>query len=1495
MSVARRSLQIVAFLCTLIVGVTSMAVIVTQTTWFKEWLRGFIVRQAEDYVNGRLSIGRLDGNLFTGIELGGIDVTMNGKSVVNVDQVGVAYNPLTFLTGDVVLDHIRLDRPQLVMERTADGWNLANLIKARTPDEPRNRRTIEIGEIGVSDGSLDVVDAVGTTGFDTPMRVDRLDASVSVKSNEDELKVDIGHVSFRAEDPDLGLNALSGTVRKTMNGLGFENLSIRTEESSLRVNGTVTDLDSPSPNVDITASSDKLALEELAKVVPALRGYQMQPAFEVSAKGPSDRLAVKVNVREANVGQVSGDLTVDASDPERRVAGTVSMSHFNLAPIAKSDKAASDITGLANIDMTLPSGQSPMRGTYRVNAEEARIAGYEARNIVANGRIDGQLIRVNASAAAYGGNATGRGTVRTGQPLAIDLDGEASNLDLRNLPKQLNVPRVASNLQLDYHVKGSGPVFSGNVTMGRSTLAGATIAAGTTGQFRVGGGAPTYAAKGQIANLDVQQIGRGFAITALSTDRYRSNVNASFDVTGEGGGRFPLTLNATGTVTDSEMFGASFPRLNFATSIAGGDLHVRADGDFANLDPAVVSGNQRVAGSLSGELDVDTTIRQYSSPITPQSIDASGRVALANSKIAGVDINLANVDGNFANGAGTINDLSIMGADLTITGKGPIVLNETGNSNLVLHIETPSIAKVGAIAGQNDLTGGAIVDATVSGNAEKLTMWGNLHGSNLGKGNNNALAVDTTFDVTMFDLDGSAATAHALTTATFVQVGGQRINGMYVDSTYGNSKLHFSVDAQQELRQAEIAGEVIFHPDHQEIHLPAMTLRSQQVEWHTAPGTAGAIQYGKDRIEVQDVTLESNGDQRISADGVLGGPDSDPLRVRAENVDVGQLNQIALGQPGEITGRLSANATVSGTTNAPRVAGEFTLAQGAFRMFRFDSLAGTVNYAQTGVDLDVRLQQNPMQWLTAKGHAPTSLFRPTPEERRGHAEAPAAEAVDIQVESSPIDLGVVQGFSSSVTNVTGTLQANFKVTGSGYDPHLDGFVEVRNGAFELPDLGTAYTGLDTRIDLTPDAAKIAEMKIVDNHGSPMTVGGQLAVHGRELGGVQVTMQSHDFKVIDNELGNIRLDTDLRLTGDLRAPRLEGSIDVNTGTLDVAKVLERATANAYATQATELPTEDAGTAEAKVRANADIPAEADTTKPGREADTAPNVSRVAQATANEGPAVTTAAASTGVFDALALDVAFSVPDDLVLKGQGLKTSSGGTSLGDVNVTVGGMIQIEKAPLDPIRLRGDINTVRGNYTFQGRRFDIQRDGRIRFVGTDEINPLLDIEARRVIAGVETFIKVQGTMRQPELSFRSSPPLEEADILSLIVFNQPINELGEGQQASLAQRAGDLAGGYLASGLARSIGNALNLNEFELKAVGENGTGPSVSIGQQVGKNFFFRVRQAFGNVQSTELILEYQIADFLRLQATAAEIPSGNQQAQFNRVERGGIDLIFFFSY
>ena len=1471
MSIARRSLQVVALVCTLIVGVASMAVIVTQTTWFKEWLRGFIVRQAEDYVNGRLSIGRLDGNLFFGVDLEDVDVTMNGQTVVDIKDVGLDYNVFGFLGGGVVLDDIHLNQPVFRVEKDADGWNILRLIRARTPDpdEPkRSRLPITIGEIGISDGTLYIEDtslagrragetgAVGTSGIDMPSRIERLDASVGVTSNEDELTVEITHVSLRATAPAIGVNALSGVIRRRENGIILENVSLRTEETSLRVDGTIGNIEEGTRTIDLKASSDKFDVEEFARIFPALRGYPMQPAFEVSARGPLHSLAVDLNAREQNLGQVAGDLTVDAAGPDRRVTGTVSMAHLNVAPVVRRADMKSDISGEARIDLALPSAGRPVRGTYTVRADRVQILGYDARNVDASGRIDGRVVHVKGTANAYGGRATTEGVVTVGRPVSLNLAGRAAGVDLRNLPPMLKAPGVPSNLQFTYTLAGRNGRYSGDVKMDASTLAGASIAPGTTGQFGFGAGAaPTYAAQGEVTNLDVEQIGRGFAIRAFASDRYKSRINATYDVKGSGGGRYPLTIDATGTAVDSEMFGASFPRMAFTTNIAGGDLHVKALGQFSDLDPAVVTGNPKVAGRLSGAVDVDTTMRGYASGVTVDSFDATGRIDLANSTIADLAITNAVVDGTYANREGHLTQAVIAGPDINATAQGDIALNETGASNLTAHLESPALERLGEIIGR-PLKGAAIVDGTVTGNATELKAEGTLQGSNIGYGNSEALSLNSTFAVAMPDLTPANATVRAKSTATFLEVGGQKVRELTADTTYSQNKLEFNAVAQEGMRELAADGSAVFHPDHQEIHLQNLALRAEQVEWRTAPSADAAIHYGGNRIGVKNLQLVS-GDQRIEANGALGSP-TEALQVRTSNVDVAQLDRLLLGEQ-RLAGRLNATAMISGPTREPRVEGEFTLTQGAFRQFMFESLAGKVDYVGRGMNVDVRLQQTPQAWLTATGYAPLSLFRRSPGGVSGDHELPApGESIDLQVSSSQIDLGVIQGFTSYVTNVTGALQANVRVTGSGHDPHFTGVVDIRGGTFEIPELGTAYTGLDTRVDLKDDAVTISEMRIVDEHQKVMTVGGTLAVHERAVGAVDVKVQSEDFEVIDNQLADLKLDTDVRITGELRKPRVEGFVEVETGTVDVARLIEEVTADPYSTEALEL----------------------DPTDP-------------AAVTAAPAPAPATLQAS--ILDALDLNLGVAVPSSLVLRGNDLRPTNATIDFGDLNATVGGAVQIRKAPGQKFRLTGEVNTVRGSYTFQGRRFDILRDGRIRFAGTEDIDPQIDLRTRRLISGVEVFVRVQGSMRMPELTFSSNPPQDQADILSLIVFNMPINELGEGQQVSLAERAGALAGGYLVSGLTREIADALELDEFDIVAQGERGVGPTLSIGEQVGERLFFRIRQGFGAEQATEFILEYQIADFLRLQGSVAETAGGTQRTTFRRIERGGLDLIFFFSY
>jgi translocation and assembly module TamB len=267
----------------------------------------------------------------------------------------------------------------------------------------------------------------------------------------------------------------------------------------------------------------------------------------------------------------------------------------------------------------------------------------------------------------------------------------------------------------------------------------------------------------------------------------------------------------------------------------------------------------------------------------------------------------------------------------------------------------------------------------------------------------------------------------------------------------------------------------------------------------------------------------------------------------------------------------------------------------------------------------------------------------------------------------------------------------------------------------------------------------------------------------------------------------------------------------------------------------------------------------------------------------------------------LDVHVIVPDNLVVRGSDLRPGGPTAArVGAVNTTIGADVQVQKRENGPVTLRGTANTVRGFYEFQGRRFTVQRGGTLRFSGLPQINPDLNIAAERLIpnTGVTARIQISGTARAPQISLSSTPPLDEADILSLIVFNRSVNELGTGERASLAETAGGIASGFVASSLGKSIGKALDVDLFEITTsddvTGETAGG--VTLGKQLGDKAFVRFRQQFGQRSFTEFMLEYQLAKFLRLETRISPETSGvaNRLTQ-RRVERAGIDLIFFFSY
>ncbi len=1512
MRAIRRLFQVAAVIGTLMVGGMSLALIVSQTPWFRDWLRRYIVRESKQYLNGELTIGSLGGNLLYGVSLANVTVDVSGERVVAVKSVAVDYSVFQLISSGIVVDGIAIDQPALHLVRDANGWNLARLVKRQAQEADRHgpRRPVSLPRIAISDATVSIDDRGGPAGVTLPRRIEDLDVRAAFEYAPVHYTVTLDHISFRGTSPDVSVQQLAGRIALRGDNLYLDRIALATAETSVTVDGAVEQyLTNPVLNLTTTGI---VSLPEAARMVPAVAGYALHPRVRLKMNGPVDRLAVEMDVR-SEAGAARGTVVVDGQAPDLAVKGDVRVERLNLAPILKDPAQRTDLTGQTSVDLRLRSQSSPatamdrISGRFTFKGPTVVAAGYEAHDVSVSGTLDGPRITFDGRAAAYGGTATARGLIVTpaeGRGWSFDLRGSGHGVDLRKLPAVTGAPDLATSLAVaEYHVRGDRGSISGTVTLDESTVEGATFADGTSGEFTVTPTTIAYAARGTVAGLDLDRIGQVLRVEALNEPAYDSRINGRFDVTGSqprtpsvrrGTAPAPvlstMTLDASGSLSDSHIMGGRLPALGFEAHLDRGALTGRADGGFEGFNPAQISGRKALDGSVDGTVNASFSISDITAPITSASITADGTATLGPSSVGGVSIDRAVVEGSYASEIAHITSLTLTGPDLAAEVSGRLALGREATSALTYHVEAINLPKLASLAGYREVAGTAILDGTIAGNAGSLTATGTLNGGNLGYGETRALDVNSRYTATVPDLTLARVHVQATTEATFVAVGGMQLNGVTATTTYDQQRLAFSTSIKEATREVDATGELVLHPDHQEIHLPQLALRTQGIEWHTAPGSTPTIRYGRGRIELQDVALVS-GDQSVRLEGRLaltGEVPAGVIDVQARNVDIHQLETLALQNRG-LTGRMTADARVSGTIGAPIVDGRVRIDNGGVETYHYDSLTAQIGYGGTHVTLDATLQQSPSEAITAKGSVPTTIFKASADD--AHVEPAAGDAIDVQVTSTAVGLGFVQGFTTVVANVTGTLEANVHVGGSGRDPHIKGYVDIKGGGFSVPAVGGSFTGLTTRIDLEPERVRIQRFELLDHHAEKLTVAGELAVHARQVGAVDVSIDSDNFEVLDNELGDIQVQAALKVTGELRRPRVVGTLRLDAARVEVDTLLQLFY-NPYGVsslpdiEAAERTVEVSGSAEEATR-TALTRAEQAAAAPGAYA-------RAARIEA------TAAAATGGLFEGVALDVQLVIPGNLVLRGKDLRPGGPtGAALGNMNITVGGDVRILKhagAAITPI---GTVNTVRGTYEFQGRRFDLARNGTIRFIGTAALNPILDISATRGIpnTGVIATVRVTGTPASPRLALSSDPPLEESDILALIVFNRPVNELGTGERSSLAASAGGIATGFIAAPLGDSIGRALDLDLFEISTTTDAGElGAGVTVGQQLGERAFVKLRQQFGARNITEFMLEYQLADVLRLQASGAPETSGSaNRVNQRRVERAGIDLIFLFSY
>lgn len=1440
---ARRTLRGLVYLVAAVLVLVAAALALLETGWAKDRIRALAVSQANRYLTASLQIGRLEGSVLRGIRLEDVRLTRGDQPIVSIDEVSLSYSLRELWQTGTVIRTLRVTRPRVFIARDPDGrWNVAALVRPRQPPaEPRGPgRSFEIASIEVTHGEVVIAEPMVFGPAHVPTHFTSVDVALSFHRQNETSTLVFRRAAWTGTAPALDMTAITGTLAIGPGGWQFDRFAVRTPRSSFALNGRV----GGGRGLDLDARADRFAFQEWSGIINGLRNIAVAARFSTHLTGPEDRLATTIDL-DGTGGSVAGALTLNTKVPGWHGAGRVRIGRLDLSRWLNRPERPSDITGLVTFDLDLDLGGRFPRGTYRFEGPHAAFMGYAADNVRTHGRVTSIQVEIaDATALAYGAAVAARAgsTIGLSDPFPFRFRGTVAHIDLRRLPKPVPVPHVESRLTFEYDVTGrfSDPYIAGRAEFDDSVFLGASIRPGTVGTIDTLSVPMRYAGEGDVDGIDVNRIGAGLDVAWMKDPRYAGDVSGHFRVDGSGTDRESTVLDASGRIRRATIFRGTVADADVTLAIANGTLTTSFNGGFDCIDPTVPLADDRFAGTLTGTADVRATVTDLLRR-TPALLDydVEGSVALNGSTLRGFAVASANVAGLLRNGTARFTNVEVASPAITGSGSGVVAFTRDAPSSFEYAITRADLAQFPELSARG-VSGTAAARGRMSGPFTALRFVGEGSAESLSVADVSALSSSLAYDVTVPSLDLAQATAR-LDGSSSLNVSGRQLERAAAIVTLSNGRVGIDVKVQPRSGPgAGLLADVMLHVPQRSLDVVNATVTLGRSAWQLArsDGQMPSVRWSGTGIAIDPMTFAAgpSRDERIGIGGDWRRDGTGSLRVTASHVFLETLGG-AVNRPGNYGGVLDLDATLRGTPVHPVVSADVTVTSGRVRRVTYEKLAGRVEYKNDTADVDVRLDQSPGVWLTARGKVPRSLV---------DSRAPD-QPVDVAVLSSPISLGLLEGVTTVVRNVVGLARIDVHVIGTGRDPHFQGAVDLARASFQVAATGVSYQNARATIRLEPDRINVESMHVEDGSGRPLDLHGSLGTHELRVGDLEIDGTARRFEVLRNELGRIDVDANVRLRGRFETPRLAGSISISAGSLRVDNILERAMFQPYTTDAAAAPAGDIDPM-----------------------------------------------AAVNPWDRLGLDLSLAVPNTLKLVGENVQVSPGTPiGLGNINLRVAGDLYLYKDPAQPLSVTGSFDSVSGTYNFQGRQFEVDPSSSINFRG--DLNPDLYVSVTRNISGVLTRVTINGPLEQPELHLSSTPPLDSSDILSLIVFNTTPNQLSVAQQQELAVRAGTLAAGFIATPIVTALQKEIGIEVLQIEPAGDIGTSPKITVGEEIAPGLVARFSQQFGAEPYSEATIEYYLSRILRLRATFSDAQALEARSPFRRIERAGIDLLFFFSF
>lgn len=548
------------------------------------------------------------------------------------------------------------------------------------------------------------------------------------------------------------------------------------------------------------------------------------------------------------------------------------------------------------------------------------------------------------------------------------------------------------------------------------------------------------------------------------------------------------------------------------------------------------------------------------------------------------------------------------------------------------------------------------------------------------------------------------------------------------------------------------------------VDLEQMALRFDSVTW--ALERPSTVAWDREGVRIQELVLSSRAEgMRVEANGLVPRSGAADLAVQVQGLRLERVARLLQREQLGIRGRLDLETRITGTGAAPIITGRFDATDLDFESFSLTRFGGRIDYADRTARVDLGAWERDRRVLTATGQVPVDLAFADVARR-----VPPDRQMDLSVVADSLPAALALGYFTLLTDVDGAVSGRFHVGGTVNNPTPSGTLTMLGAAFSLEDLGVRLFDVRGNLQLREDG--VVEAAVAGNSGvGVITTAGTINLHPLTDPTFNLLIGTQTFLAVQRPDITGTVSGSVTLTGTYSRPvitSLEGyPVRIDEGVIYVEEfqrtisVVDLADPTFFSVVDTTL--------------------------------------------ANARPLL--AASANPFLRNMRVTVDLTAERNAWLRGE------------EINIEMAGDLQMQyDRQSQYLVMIGALQAIRGTYAILGRRFDVQ-SGTVRFVGTQGINPQLNITATTTVrpqgggapgGGDKLTITatVTGTLVEPRVALTSQDgAISQSDLVSYLVFGVPSYQLGSAQQRVLGRAAPSFVGTAVGAGVSYGLGTVVN----------------------------------------------------------------------------------------